>query len=163
MTSFSAVEIYGIAEQIERNGVQYYRTAADRADGELKTTLLDLAEMEADHEKTFARMRRQLESPELQLDDSPGDEPIARYLQAMAEGRIFDLREDPAAGLADGQMDTQAVLRKAIDLEKDSIVFFLGLEQLVGSEQGRQQVHQIIREEIGHIGMLSQQLVEKYA
>ncbi len=163
MTSFSAVEIYGIAEQIERNGVQYYRTAADSADGELRTALLDLAEMEAEHEKTFARMRQQLESPELQLEDSPSDEPIALYLQAMAEGRIFDLREDAAAGLLAGQMDGQAVLRKAIDLEKDSIVFFLGLEQLVPSEQGRRQVHEIIREEIGHIGMLSQQLVDKYA
>ncbi|MFP4356688.1 MAG: ferritin family protein [Phycisphaerae bacterium] len=163
MTSFSAVEVYGLAEQIERNGVNYYTTAAEKAGGRLKDLLLELAEMEADHEKTFQAMREELNDVELSLDSAPGNQEIGAYLRAMAEGRIFDLRSDPSARLADGSLTGQAVLRKAIDMEKDSIIFYLGLEGLVPSEKGQQQVHQIIREEICHIGMLSDQLVKHYA
>ena len=58
---FNAFEVFEIAEQIERNGVKFYRKAAESiSDSKIKQTLLDLADMEAEHEKTFADMRKEL-------------------------------------------------------------------------------------------------------
>ena len=58
---FNADEVFEIAEQIERNGAKFYRTAAENIDKpENKKFLLDLAEMEDEHEQTFKQMRSEL-------------------------------------------------------------------------------------------------------
>ncbi len=57
MITFSADEIFEIAEQIERNGANFYRKAAESAEGDNRNLLLRLAKMEDDHEKIFATMR----------------------------------------------------------------------------------------------------------
>jgi rubrerythrin len=45
--TFNAFEIFEIAEQIERNGVKFYRKAAKGiSDQDLRQTLLELADME---------------------------------------------------------------------------------------------------------------------
>ena len=61
--TFNAFEIFEIAEQIERNGAKFYRRAAEYiGDKKTKQTLLELADMEDDHEKTFIEMRKQLQA-----------------------------------------------------------------------------------------------------
>ena len=155
MLTFSAVEIFGIAEQIERNGVRYYNAAAEQASGDLKDLLLELARMEEEHEKTFVDMRSRLDQAPLTLDDTPANAEVNAYIRAMAEGRVFDLRADPVDAVTP---DAGAVLRKAIELEKDSIIFYIGMKELVPGARQQAQVHEIIRQEIRHIGMLSNEL-----
>jgi rubrerythrin len=46
----------------------------------------------------------------------------------------------------------------AIGLEKDSIVFYVGLKESVSPRAGKDKVQAIIKEEIGHIAILSQKL-----
>ena len=56
MYDFNADDIFEIAEQLERNGATFYRTAAGAVtDADAKGFLLKLAEMEDAHEKTFAK------------------------------------------------------------------------------------------------------------
>ena len=51
---FNADEVFEIAEQIERNGAKFYRTSAKNiSDVNNKNFLIQLAEMEDEHEKTF--------------------------------------------------------------------------------------------------------------
>ena len=58
---FNADEVFEIAEQIERNGVKFYKSAAEKIQDEDKKKLLnDLAEMEVEHEQTFKALRSQL-------------------------------------------------------------------------------------------------------
>jgi len=55
--NFNVDEVFTIAEQIERNGATFYRKAVKFAkDTAIKRQLLELAEMEDSHEKTFAGM-----------------------------------------------------------------------------------------------------------
>ena len=62
---FNADDVFEMAEQIEKNGAVFYRqAAADVADPDAKSFLLNLAAMEDDHQQTFADMRKELGSGE---------------------------------------------------------------------------------------------------
>jgi len=62
---FNADEVFEIAEQIERNGAKFYLTAAENiTDKDKKKILIQLANMEKDHEKTFQILRSELKNDE---------------------------------------------------------------------------------------------------
>jgi rubrerythrin len=81
----------------------------------------------------------------------------AAYVRAMAAGQVFDLRSDPIEWLAPDR-DLPEILRKAIGLEKDSIVFYLGIREAVPERLGKDWVDDIVREEMGHVRLLDEQM-----
>ena len=155
MITFNADEIYEMAEQIERNGAAFYRTAAEMADGEQRETLTMLSEMEEDHEKTFAAMRAELGDGEKRKVTADPDNEGALYLQAMADGRVFVT--DPEEAFS-GDKSLVSVLQIAINLEKDSIVFYQSMKSVVPKTVGKDRLTEIIDQEIGHILILSRQI-----
>ncbi len=80
----------------------------------------------------------------------------AAYLQAMADGQVFDRRRPPTANLAGKTIEE--ILRIAIELEKDSIVFYRGLREMVPENLGREKVERILKEEMGHVTLLADEL-----
>ena len=156
--TFNAFEIFEMAEQIERNGMKFYRKAAKGiSDKDTRKMLLDLAVMEAEHEETFAGMRKQLSDEERQLMVFDPDNEIALYLQAMADGHVFDLKKDLSSELT-GTESVEDILKLAIGAEKDSIVFYLGLKDFVPVRAGKDKVEAIIKEEMGHIAVLNRKM-----
>lgn len=155
--SFNADEIFEMAEQIERNGSRFYRRAAEGAvDPRNRRLLLDLAVMEDEHEKVFASMRANLAhgKPEATVFDPDGQ--AALYLRAIADEHVFDVKADPTE-LFTGKETMKDILRTAIGMEKDSIVFYLGMRELVPQEWGKDRIDDIIKEEMGHIAILSRE------
>ena len=150
---FNADDVFEMAEQIERNGAVFYRkAAADINDPDAKTFLLDLAAMEDSHEKTFSSMRKKLTDTEkTSTVFDPGGE-AASYLKALADTRIFFEKEIDTNSL-------QAILKAAILAEKDSIVFYLGMKDLVPNGLGQSRLDSIIKEEMSHINLLSRRLI----
>ena len=158
--NFNAEEIYRMAEQIERNGIRFYQTAAEQTDEESRRkVLLNLAEMEADHERTFAAMRQELSPSEKSPTAADPDDEGLLYLQAAAEGKVFDFNADPAAEIHADSSQEQ-ILRQAIRLEHDSIAFYTGMKEMMQSAADRQKVDHIIREEVGHVTMLTRLMGE---
>jgi rubrerythrin len=158
---FNADEVFGMAEQIERNGAKFYRKAADGAAGETsREMLLKLAAMEDDHEKTFAAMRADLSQTEREpmVFDPEGE--TGMYLNAMADGYVFDVRTDPSEQLS-GDEPVEHVLKTAIGLEKESVVFYQGLKQMVPEDAGKDRLEDIINQEMGHIALLSRELASR--
>jgi rubrerythrin len=147
-------EILKIAEQIERNGIAFYERAAERFHGEEKRTLLSLANMERNHERAFAGMRRELADADERLKAFDPEGESQRYLAALADGQIFDLKADPVA-LLGGEQSVQDILELAIDLEKDSVVFYVAIKDAVPEGLGKPKVEKIIKEEMDHIILLS--------
>jgi len=156
MISFNAREVYEMAEQIERNGSAFYRKAAEATGAEaVRGFLLDLAAMEDDHERTFASMKAKLADAE-PLDtvyDPHGDG--ARYLRAFVEGKIFDFTSDPAERLTGTEAPAE-VFAAAIELEKDSILYYLTMKKMVVDAASRGRIDEIIEQEMGHIATLSE-------
>jgi len=156
--SFNAIEIFEIAERIERNGVKFFRRAAEvLSDQDLCQILLSLAEMEAEHEETFANMRKQISHKERELITFEPENEMTLYLQAIANGHIFDLKKDPSEQLT-GKETAEDILKLAIEAEKDSIVLYIGLKNFVPAKAGKNKVEEIIEEEMGHIVVLNQRL-----
>lgn len=155
---FNADEVFEMAEQIERNGAQFYRQAAEIA-GEERTRRLftQLALMEEDHLQTFSHLRAQLSEEERTPPTWDPEGEAALYLRAMADSSVFDVRADPQELLA-GRKTVEEIIRVAIDLEKDSIDFYVGLKEATPQGRGGERVEGIIRQEMGHAATLRREL-----
>jgi rubrerythrin len=152
MYDFNANDIFEIAEQLERNGAKFYRAAAESVgDQSAKTFLLKLADMEDGHEKTFAQMRSALTADEKTATVFDPDGEAVGYLQALADTRVFFEKELDVSSM-------EAILKDAVTAEKDSIVFYLGMRDAVPENKGRGRLDAIIKEEMGHIQLLSKEL-----
>jgi len=156
--TFNADEIFEMAEDIERNGAKFYRQATkSAADEKTKKLLLDLAAMEDGHLKTFQEMRKGLSTREKeQMVFDPYNE-AAMYLQTMAEEHGWEGRKSLTKQLT-GRERIEDVLKIAIDAENNSVVFYVGLKELVPVKAGKDKVEAIIKEEMGHIATLNRQL-----
>ena len=82
----------------------------------------------------------------------PSEQQIS-YLQAMADRAVFkpgapaSIKKQQETGLA-------GVIAAAIENEKDSIVFYVGLRELVPARLGREKINAVIDEEFKHIVFL---------
>jgi rubrerythrin len=150
---FTAKEIFEMAKQIERNGVAFYQKAAKSvSDAGEKEMLLDLARMEEDHEATFEKMEAELKEQEsAPTVFDPEDEGV-QYLKSLADTRVFFEKEIDLSSI-------KSILKSAITAEKDSIVFYLGMKELVPEKLGKERIDAIIKEEMSHIRLLGRKLV----
>ena len=153
---FNANEVFEMAEQIERNGAKFYRTAAEKFP-DIAPLLLDLAKMEDNHLKTFIAMQADLSGRELEAPVYDPDGEVLMYLRVMADGHVFDLRTDPAQQVAD-KKTPEDVLKMAMQVERDSIAFYAGLKASVPQKAGKDKVDAIIKEEMGHMAILNEKL-----
>lgn len=150
MSGFNADEVFELAEELERNGADFYRDAAAYADGEEQELLQRLAVMEEEHEKVFHRLRRE-QSEQINLDPEGVG---ARYLRSLMKGQVFD----PAVThKVAGSESIGDLLDRAIGFEKEAIVFFTCLRRAVTEEKSREALDRLIGEEVGHIADLQEQ------
>jgi rubrerythrin len=149
---FNADEIFEMAEEIERNGATFYRKAAENVAGDEKEFLLELAKMEDDHEVTFQAMRKELSGKEKTATTFDPNDEAPQYLKALADSRVFFEKELDPTNMKD-------ILKAAIGAEKDSIVFYLGMKELVPEKLGKDKLDGIIKEEMSHIKLLSSRLM----
>ena len=154
---FNADEVLKIAEQIERNGIDFYERAAERFDGDTERRLLHLADMERTHEQLFATMRKELSDADHGLEAFDPEGEAGKYLAAFADGQIFAPRAD-AAALFSQEDSERDILETAIGLEKDSVVFYVAIRDAVPEALGEDKIKRIIEEEMAHIVLLSRTL-----
>lgn len=153
---FNIDEVFEIAEQIERNGASFYTKAAEKfVEYSKKSIFLKLADMEKEHEKRFHTMRLEIAKKEREISQflDPSGE-AAKYLQSIANSKVFDLRADPTDRFKDIRSLSE-LLRIAIDLEKDSIIFYLGIKESIPEGLGRDKIDLIVKEEMGHVQLLT--------
>jgi rubrerythrin len=166
MAQFNAEEVFEMAVRIEHNGAVFYRGAAERFTEEpLHELLLGLAKMEDQHERRFALLRDQWFGKwsgrtTAELRDQAHaeyDDLAAAYLHALVQNKIFALDADPADSLAGVETPAQ-LLQAAIVREKESIIFYVGMKEAVPADLGRDAIDKIIREEMSHVTLLTEQL-----
>ena len=156
--SFNADEIFEMAEQIERHGARFYRRAAEGVmDPQNRQLLLHLATTEDEHEKVFTSMRADLAAGEREATVFDPDGQAAHYLRAMADEHVFDVKADPTTQFT-GKETMEDILQTAMGMEKDSIVFYLGMKDLVPERLGKERIDDIIKEEMDHLASLSREL-----
>ncbi len=151
---FNADEIFKMAEQIERNGGKFYRDAAKNvSDQSSKQLLSELATMEDEHEKTFAALRSELSKAEKTQTTFDPEGETAQYLKVLADTRVFYKKEIDLSSMKE-------ILKAGLTAEKDSIVFYLGMKDLIPEKFGKNRIDGIIKEEMSHIKLIGNKLRE---
>jgi len=148
---FQAAEIAEAAVNIEQQGQAFYKQAADAAGNpDVKDFFTFFATEEAKHEAIFTAFKERMGSIELPAW-STSDE-YGAYLKALIDSHsIFSphLKER----LVNSRDENEAI-RLAMGFEKDTILFFMEMKELVpDSEKGF--VQQCIDEERSHLRKLS--------
>jgi rubrerythrin len=163
---FNVDEVFEMAEQIERNGARFYRKIAEGSPkGDVRNLFFKFAEMEEEHEKVFISMRAELSDKDKKstLFDPEGES--AQYLRALADLRVFDGNADEDFAFSEDLTEEEKMkraLRTAIDLEKESIVFYQGMKEFVPESLGKDKIDDIIKEEMTHVRILTNKLLSGF-
>jgi rubrerythrin len=152
MAVFTAAEALEMAMQIERHGEVFYNAVAAKSDDtEVKTLFEDLAAQEQIHYRVFQKMLGGVGSaPTLPAGEY---DQYQAYVQAALDNALF-AGEDKALALAEKATDREAALRAALGFEKDTMLFFYDLREMV-SEADKESVSHVIREERKHVRRLA--------
>jgi rubrerythrin len=152
---FNVNEVFEMAIQIEANGAKFYRKAAElQQDPDNKAFLEKLARMEDKHKATFEAMRKEVSEKEKQETVFDPANELSMYLKAMADSHGGEGNPDVVESFT-GEEPMEEIITTAIGLEKESILFYLGLKDLVPAKYGHDKLDNIIREEKLHIAQLN--------
>lgn len=152
---FNVDEVFEMAIQIEANGAKFYRKAAElQQEADNKAFLEKLARMEDKHKTTFEAMRKQVSEKEKQETVFDPANELSMYLKAMADSHGGEGNPDVVESFT-GEEPIEEIITTAIGLEKESILFYLGLKDLVPAKYGHDKLDEIIREEKLHIAQLN--------
>lgn len=155
--SFSGCELVELGIQIEKNGKDFYMALAEKTENdEVRTVFEDLAEAEGRHIETFKKL----------FDASCSYEPAGAYpeeffsyMNVLASQYVFT-KQGKGAESAEGVDDYKQGIALAIRFEKDSILFYEGMKDLV-PESDRALVAALIDEEKKHLSMLTDVLTKR--
>lgn len=75
------------------------------------------------------------------------------YLASLANIKVFFEKEINTSKL-------EGIFKAALAAEKESIVFYLGMKDLVPASVGKDKIEDIIKEEMRHIRILGDKLTE---
>lgn len=155
MAIFTPTEALEMALEIEKNGEIFYNAVAAQSDvPEVKALFEDLAIQEQGHYRLFQKMLGEVgpapAAPILDYDE------YAAYLQAALDNALFS-GPDKALATVDEAQDRETALRVAIGFEKDTLLFFYDVRELV-SEKDRDAITGVIREEKSHVRRLAKML-----
>lgn len=133
----SLEELLGVALKIESSGYEFYTNLSNRSTKN-KELFKKLAEQERDHMKTFEKIVVQSKE---KSGSQPLNEEAVGYLKVFAETSIFPEIEQ------DIPEDLKEALQIALDVEKDSVVFY---EELAKYAPQKETIQKIIDEEKKH-------------
>jgi len=154
---FNAGEVYKVAIEIEENGKQFYEQSQGVIDApEVKKLFAELAQQEVDHKKRFESLMAQLPPESTTPTVWDPENELDRYIKMMADEHVF------VAGIKDqlAQVkDARSALKMAIEFEKDSVLFFLSLEEAVAGQRDQDLIRTLVKEEQGHLKRLSLELM----
>ena len=152
--AFKGSDIIDIAVHIEKNGAAFYSSAlALVKDPDLTDCFTRLAEMERGHIDVFQEL---LDVCYEKSHASDPEDPAVCYLRAFARGHVFDESEAGAAALAELRTP-EAILKKAIVAEKDSIALYTGIKAFIDDDTcGREKINGVLADEMNHLAELSE-------
>jgi rubrerythrin len=156
--AFTADEIFNIGVEIEKNGRRFYEAAAlSASDATVKAFFDRLAKWEIEHEKLFAvlksRLTGQAKGP---VSYDPANE-LALYLKAAADTHIFKAGADIPSLVKKCQSKKEA-LAMALTFEKDSVVLYSTMLNLVPEHLGKKEVQKILNEELKHVAIITEEI-----
>jgi rubrerythrin len=148
--NFSSREILELAVRIEESGLSFYKEASASTDNADVKALFDyLIIEEVLHLEHFEALEKAITEAEPTDYDDPYLQEESNYLSALASSFIFMNAEEGIKKVKELTNDAEAI-DFAIQIEKDSILFYLELINMV-RDHDRPTVKDILAEERKHI------------
>jgi len=150
----TGADVIDLAVRAELRGERFYREAASVAASEETRALFRyLAEEERRHRATFESLASDIVTTE--IDPTTWQEAMA-YIEVTVDRALFRDTDAAILSVSKGEDET-ATIERAIGFEKETLLFFTTLRDLVQSPN-RPIVDEIAREERRHIGRLARML-----
>ncbi|HMM21136.1 MAG TPA: ferritin family protein [Selenomonadales bacterium] len=156
---FSDLEGLRIAVEIEVRGREFYRQAAEQAAKDEHRELFQwLADEECTHEAKFAGILSQISAcKEAHSDEYLFDADTSRYLTVIADHHVFPKAADAKAAIAELKT-VGAILRTALQAEKDSVLFYDELARNAKFDAAKEVFALLKAEEQAHVVKIRQML-----
>jgi len=151
MADYNAADALDMAMAVEKNGEVFYNAVAQKAvNPQVKALFEALAVQEQGHYDVFWKMAGGMEhgQPLAAFDE------YKTYLYATMRSALF-FGPDKALAAAEHAQNERTALQMAIDFERDTLLFFYDLSEMVG-ETDQPTVAKIIQEEKVHIRRLAE-------
>ncbi|MFQ5329427.1 MAG: ferritin family protein [Thermodesulfobacteriota bacterium] len=154
-TRFSGKDVIEMAVRIEENGLAFYTEAAEASESdEIKELFHYLADEEKRHVFCFENIGKSFDDENLPGISDPYIEETSLYLGALANSRVFTEKNE-GSRMAKEIRDENDALRTAIDMEKDSILFYYELDKVVKGKD-KSVLALLIAEEKKHLAKLTE-------
>lgn len=148
---FSASEIVKMGIEIERNGQDFYNGLMQKTrDIKLQDIFSLLAQEEEKHIHAFEDI---LKATQAGQDRGMESDDYYAYMRSLSEQYVFT-KENTGKGIAASIRDEKEAIEKAINFEKESIIFYDGIKKVV-LESEKKIVDALIEQEKNHLERLS--------
>ncbi|MCY2930236.1 MAG: ferritin family protein [Planctomycetota bacterium] len=143
-------DLFDMAIQVEKDAQAFFKGAASfYASPQARQMLLDLATMEAEHEAIFGVLKDRIVSEG--RGGAPAGSPDVPGVPLIAAGVFVNGIQGDLAKQFTGREKPHEIVRRAIQFEKDTIVFLVDLKAFLNDPADKAHVDTIIREELGHV------------
>ncbi len=147
---YSSNELLEMALKIEEDGEKFYDHLSKIFDDPKRKEFFSyLASQEKQHAKDFKKLSQGL----VEDIDPTFWEEASKYVKSLVEDRIFP-DADEMVERSKG-MNLADILSFAIGIEKETVVFYEELYDLVREKKSKEILSKIVREEVGHVRLLS--------
>ena len=149
MAEITVQQVIQTAIRAEELGINYYSELAKRFSKyeDLRHILEQLAKDEVEHKRQFSEMLRNVGNDKFDIKEED-----AEFMRGVDISKFFDGMETVGANVK-----PIAVLARAYAFEKESVLFYLGLRDIMGKNA---QLDEIIRIEKSHVTKLMQYVLE---
>ncbi|SHH28452.1 ferritin-like domain-containing protein [Thermosipho atlanticus] len=144
-------ELMGIALKIEGVGYSYYSNLSKKSPEKIRTLFEELANEEREHSRIFEELLKQYEEKSIGMLN----EEEVGYATTYAQEIIFPKLNDENI-----PSNLKEALKRAIEVEKDSIIFYTNIKALIPSLEV---LNKIIEEERLHLKKLTLKLNDEDA
>ena len=143
-------DLFDMAIQVEKDAQAFFKEAASYyASPQARQMLLDLALMEAEHEAIFGALKDRL------VEEGRGGDPIVpkapQDIPLISAGVFVAGIHRQLAEQFTGREKPHEIVSRAIQFEKDTIVFLVDLKNFLDTPSDKAHIDSIIREELGHV------------
>ncbi len=147
---YSADELLEMALKIEEDGEKFYTFLSEKLEDDRKKELFSyLAGQEREHAETFKELSKGLVE---EIDPSFWEE-ASKYIRSIVENKIFPSLEEMKE--KSKNMTLNQLLDFAISIEKETVIFYEELYDMVREKKSKEILSKIIREEVSHVRKLS--------
>lgn len=155
---FNAGEIVRVAIEIEKNGFSFYERAAKAvSDPALRELFTALARDETHHLQRFEALLCELPDELKTPNVSDLDSELDLYIRDLAGQHVFGTEAEFKSELKKIRTIDDA-LNLALRFEKDSVIFYLGMQEATCEGKSKDTVNQLVQEEQQHVRRLSVQI-----